>query len=680
MFDFLLPKKNKTAPVVLTYPIGLDKPALNEFYATIFKLSPDPVVISILETGQIIDVNDASIKVFGFSREECVGKTTLELGVYPDPDERRVFAQKMSHEKKVRDYQINLRTKNGAILRVSVSGEIVQIDGKNCIVGIFRDVTQLVAELQKHKFTQFTVDHFVDGIFWISSQGKIMYANEAVSQSLGYSNEELCSMSVWDLDTPYKEQKWADHWQDLKKNGHLTIQSTHQAKDGHIIPVELTLSFILYQDKEFETVIVKNISDRIAAQKAITDSVNQYHNTIDAIDDLIHVIDRDYKFVITNKAVEDWMMRLGNVKNPAGENMFDVFPFLDAKVKANYDLVFTGGKPLVTDESNKIEDKIYYTETHLMPIFGDDGKVKQILTVIHDITTRKAALEAQHKAHEYLNNIINTIDSPVFVKDEAHKFTIMNEAMCRFMGHKREDLIGKSDYDFFPKDEADVFWAKDNIVFQNGELNVNEEYFTDAKGTKHTIITRKTLFSDAQANRFLVGIINDVSELREKDLELRNTAERMKILFENAPAAFYIHDMNGVLLDGNKQIEELTNCKKEELIGKNFAQINLLPPLSVEIALANLLKVKMGAANVEFEMELQPKDKEKIVCLVNAYSMQLSGKQVVFGVMHDISADKKAAQALKDQNYELSRLNKLMVGRELKMVELKEKLEKIQKI
>jgi hypothetical protein len=66
-----------------------------------------------------------------------------------------------------------------------------------------------------------------------------------------------------------------------------------------------------------------------------------------------------------------------------------------------------------------------------------------------------------------------------------------NEAFCRFTGHARESLIGKSDYDFFPKAEADVFYAKDEFVFTTGKENINEEHLTDAKGNRRTIMTKK---------------------------------------------------------------------------------------------------------------------------------------------------------------------------------------------
>ncbi len=63
-----------------------------------------------------------------------------------------------------------------------------------------------------------------------------------------------------------------------------------------------------------------------------------------------------------------------------------------------------------------------------------------------------------------LDSLLEVLPNPVFVKDEQHRWVLLNDACCRFIGHERSELIGKSDYDFFPKSEADVFWKKDDLA------------------------------------------------------------------------------------------------------------------------------------------------------------------------------------------------------------------------
>lgn len=115
---------------------------------------------------------------------------------------------------------------------------------------------------------------------------------------------------------------------------------------------------------------------------------------------------------------------------------------------------------------------------------------------------------------EFLGGIIDTLADPVFVKDRKHRWVILNQAFCQFMGYPRELLLGKSDHDFFPPDEAAVFWARDDRVFQEEREDVNEELFTDSAGTTHVIVTKKAVFQDERGDRYLVGVIRDITELR----------------------------------------------------------------------------------------------------------------------------------------------------------------------
>jgi PAS domain S-box-containing protein len=128
----------------------------------------------------------------------------------------------------------------------------------------------------------------------------------------------------------------------------------------------------------------------------------------------------------------------------------------------------------------------------------------------------------------FVESLIEGLPNPVFVKDEQHRWVLLNAACCRFMGRSREELIGKSDFDFFPPEEARVFWAKDDEVFASGAMNENEEAFTDSAGCTHVIITRKTVLQNAQGRRFLLGVITDITALREASEELRASRDLLE--------------------------------------------------------------------------------------------------------------------------------------------------------
>jgi PAS domain S-box-containing protein len=145
---------------------------------------------------------------------------------------------------------------------------------------------------------------------------------------------------------------------------------------------------------------------------------------------------------------------------------------------------------------------------------------------IQDITERKLNEEKLKKSEQFLDKIINSFSDPIFVKDRQHRWVLINNALCLFMGYTKAELIGKSDYDFFPKSEADVFWEKDELVFNRGQENINEEAFTDSKGVVHTILTKKTLYTDINSEQFIVGIIYDITEEKQIQEELIKAKEK----------------------------------------------------------------------------------------------------------------------------------------------------------
>ena len=124
---------------------------------------------------------------------------------------------------------------------------------------------------------------------------------------------------------------------------------------------------------------------------------------------------------------------------------------------------------------------------------------------------------------EALQAIIDVVATPVFVKDQEHRWVLVNRALCEFMGHSQAELIGKSDFDFLPRHEAEVFWEKDDLVFTTGEENENEETITDRFGHLRTIITRKRLIHAADMP-LLVAVITDITAFREEEAHSRYLA------------------------------------------------------------------------------------------------------------------------------------------------------------
>ncbi|AVH62907.1 CHASE2 domain-containing protein [Nostoc sp. 'Peltigera membranacea cyanobiont' N6] len=135
--------------------------------------------------------------------------------------------------------------------------------------------------------------------------------------------------------------------------------------------------------------------------------------------------------------------------------------------------------------------------------------------------------EEWKRSKEFLYHVINTIPDPIFVKNEQHQWIVLNEAYCRFIGYPNKLLIEKSDYDFFPKHEADVFRQQDNLVFRTQKPQEHEEEFTNADGQTHQIATKRSLHKDSAGNFFLVGVIRDITQRKLMEEQLKRTAAEL---------------------------------------------------------------------------------------------------------------------------------------------------------
>lgn len=118
------------------------RPTKEELFVNAFRSSPHPIGITELETGRCLDINDACLTLFGFRRDEVIGQTTLMLGIWPDPQERVRFVERMKSEGAVRNYEVSMRVKSGDLRQFLISSEVITCNGKHCLVTTGNDITE----------------------------------------------------------------------------------------------------------------------------------------------------------------------------------------------------------------------------------------------------------------------------------------------------------------------------------------------------------------------------------------------------------------------------------------------------------------------------------------------------------------------------------------------------------
>lgn len=140
------------------------------------------------------------------------------------------------------------------------------------ILGVLQDITERKEIDEKLRLTQFSIDKSRDYVLFSDINGHFFYVNEAACQTLEYSRAELLTMQVVDIDPLASPGSWSISWDDLRQQGSFTFESTHYTKTGQAIAVEITLSHLEYNHREYGCAVVRDIRDRkqteIALQQA----------------------------------------------------------------------------------------------------------------------------------------------------------------------------------------------------------------------------------------------------------------------------------------------------------------------------------------------------------------------------------------------------------------------------
>jgi PAS domain S-box-containing protein len=115
-----------------------------EKFSKAFRASPDGLALSELKTGRYIEVNDGYCKLFGFSRDEMLSRTSLELGLWVDPNDRVRMTEALTRDGSIRHLEVRMHGRDGADRIIQLSADAIELDGKHCLVSVLHDVTDRI--------------------------------------------------------------------------------------------------------------------------------------------------------------------------------------------------------------------------------------------------------------------------------------------------------------------------------------------------------------------------------------------------------------------------------------------------------------------------------------------------------------------------------------------------------
>lgn len=351
---------------------------------------------------------------------------TVRLSDYPRffdvlSEERSLAIESCKHDERVAEfysgYLARLHIQSLLTSAVWVDGQVVGIvthgqvrverrwtlDERNFLVSLANTVAHWVDMAGRREAEdslqamRFAIDRASDAVLWVGPEGNIHYANGAACKLLGCEHAELVSSPLFRFVPRLGPEGWPAKWAHVKERGVLTFESRHVLQGGKLVNVEISLNYFEYQQREYQCAIVRDVTERKAAQLELEKQRSFFRKVIDMNPNFIFAKDRDGRFILVNQAVAE----------AYGSTVERIVGRCDADFNSNAEEVehFRKDDLEVMDEcrekfvaEERITDaqgRVRYLQTVKRPIIEDDGAVNKILGVATDITDRKRAEEEQ---------------------------------------------------------------------------------------------------------------------------------------------------------------------------------------------------------------------------------------------------------------------------------------------
>jgi len=279
-----------------------------------FDTSPDSITITSVADGKIIECNEASSRLTGYTREELIGYSTVELNLWADTKDRECYISMLLEKGRVIDMEAGFRIKTGEIRAGLVCGEFIELAGKQYILGTIRDITEHKrAEERISTLLRFQNEMLDTAAIWIDTldeKGNVTFWNRAAEQISGYTGEEVLGYSkIWEWlypDADYREEILGKAMAIMQRDERvMNFETTICCKDGKQRVISWHSNNLKNEDGQIvgSLALGADITERRKAEEALRTSEKQHRIFAELTSDYVYV----FRIDPTGQPVLEWI-------------------------------------------------------------------------------------------------------------------------------------------------------------------------------------------------------------------------------------------------------------------------------------------------------------------------------------------------------------------------------------
>jgi diguanylate cyclase (GGDEF)-like protein/PAS domain S-box-containing protein len=495
--------------------------------------------------GRTTFVNPAAVALTGFEPEELIGEIQHDIVHHSHPDGTPYLIDECPIFMALRDGKIHrvddevFWRKDGTSFPVEYTATpIREADEITGAVVTFTDVTERKkaekALKESEELHRAVVEQSVEAIYLFDPDSKrVLETNHAFEELIGYTAEELLGMTIYDFVAHEREDIDRNVRRHVVEERRFVGERVYRREDGRLLEVEVSATLIPYRGKEAVCVVARDVTERKRAEQALKESEGRFRQLFEQSVDALFVHDEEGRIVDCNAEA---CRSLGYTREELLElSVKDFATNLLSEEEKEAKRGYTLWERAVRGEPGKIvgfeENELRRKDGTLFPVEVGVGAIdyggrRLIFASARDLTERKRAEAALAEERNLLRTLIDNMPDCIFVKDKESRFVLNNAEHARALGAPEQELLGKTDFDVFPRELAERYYADEQEVIHSGSALVDrEEPVVDHEGNHRWLSTTKVPLRDGGGEiSGLVGISRDITDRKALEEQLRHQA------------------------------------------------------------------------------------------------------------------------------------------------------------